>query len=95
MFTFPDPELISGPSVAMDQYPSDHELVSVIAEGMNEGDASDWIAQLHNKGPAKLDDADEFVQLLRGQFEDPDQVNEKEAIIKVMKQGNKSIKDVP
>lgn len=31
---------------------------------MNEGDAVDWLAQVHKEGALELEDADEFVQLL-------------------------------
>lgn len=46
------------------QYTSDRELISVIVDSMNEGEATEWIAELHDETP-ELEDADEFVQLMR------------------------------
>ncbi|XP_026541948.1 cilia- and flagella-associated protein 47 [Notechis scutatus] len=67
------------------QYKTERDLVSTITDGMNE--ASTWIAQLHNKEAAELNDEDGFVELLWARFEDPDRVGENEDKIKVMKQG--------
>lgn len=52
---------------------------------MNEGDAADWIAQLHDGAP-ELEDADEFMQLLWIWFEDIADWQEDEAQIKAPKQ---------
>lgn len=64
-----------------------------IAETMTEGDAADWIAQLHDEGPPELENADEFVQLLRTRFEDISKREEAEDEIKDLKQGGQPAKE--
>lgn len=53
-----------------EQYQTDHDIISAIVDGMNEGDAAEWITQLHNECTPEFKDADEFVQLLWVRFED-------------------------
>lgn len=61
-------------------------MISVTADGMNEGEAVEWIAELHDEGALELHDADEFVQLLRGRFKYMDHQVESKAQIKALKQ---------
>lgn len=74
-----------------DQYQSDRDMVSAIADNM-EGEAVDWITQLHNQGASELRDADKFVEALRTQFEESGQGQEAEAEIKDLKQKDHPVK---
>lgn len=65
--------------------PTDRVLLSVIADGMNEGQTVEWIAELHDEEAPELDNANKLVQLLQGQFEDMAHRVEAEAQIKVLK----------
>lgn len=55
-------------------------MILAIANNMN-GEAPEWVAQLHTDGAPKLEDADEFLQLLRTRFEAMAQGQEAEAEI--------------
>lgn len=65
--------------------PTNQVLLSVIVDGMNEGQTVEWIAELHNEEAPELDDANKFIQLLQGQFGDMAHQVEAEAQIKVLK----------
>lgn len=61
---------------------------------MMEGEAAEWLAQLHDKKAPELENANELVQLLRTQFEDTSQREETEAKIKDLKQRGQPVKEL-
>lgn len=68
-------------------------MVSAIANNMAD-DVADCTAQLHDQAAPELDDADEFMETLRAQFEDTSQGQEAEAEIKEFKQRGHPIKEL-
>ncbi|XP_034275328.1 uncharacterized protein LOC117666666 [Pantherophis guttatus] len=75
------------------QYPSDCELISAIAEGMNEGEAAEWIAELHNERAPELEDMDDFIQLMRVRFSNVTQQVEAEHQITTLRQAGRPAKE--
>ncbi|XP_013920323.1 PREDICTED: la-related protein 6-like [Thamnophis sirtalis] len=63
-FSSPPVMSTTKPYNSSDQYPTNQELISEIADGMNEGEVEDWIAELHDEVAPEPDDVDEIVQLL-------------------------------
>lgn len=74
------------------QYPSNQDLISAISDGMNEGEAVEWIAELHNDEAPELGDAEKFVQLMRVRFNNIAQQVEAETQIKMLKQAGRPTK---
>lgn len=64
------------------------ELISAISDGMNEGEVSEWIAELHNEEAPEVEDADEFIQLMQSRFSNIAHQGEAEAQIKELKQAS-------
>lgn len=75
------------------QYQPDQEMISVITDNM-EGEAAEWVAQLHDEGAPELEDNNEFLQLLRTWFEDIAQRQEAEAEIRDLKKKGHPTKEL-
>lgn len=64
---------------------TDQEMITAITENL-EGEAAEWVAQLHDEDAPELGDVDKFLQELRERFEDMAQGKEAEAEIKAIRQ---------
>lgn len=61
---------------------------------MMEGEVAEWLAQLNDEGAPELEDANEFVQLLRTRFDGTSQREEAEAEVKDLKQRGRPVKEL-